>query len=91
MTESDQFKFDVRVREHMIRRSALDDSELQKHLAGLSDLDDKCDHLNLRQPALGRAEPESSARASGPPAAPRSVPPPPRAETDFDDEWGDGR
>jgi len=92
MTDPELFKFDVRVRERMLRRSAINDGELEQHLAKLSDLDEKCDNLNLRQPALGRGEPESSARPSGPPAAPRSVPPPPpRPDADFDDDWGDGR
>ena len=70
MSQSDLFRFDVRVRERMTRRGLLSESELEKHLGSLSDQEGRYDALPLTQPAL--------LRVSEPPPPP-SQPPPPQA------------
>jgi hypothetical protein len=99
MTGSESFKFDVRIRERMLRKGTLSESEVGKHLEGLSDVAAQGEDLVLRQPALHRHD--DAARKSVPPA-PRSVPPPmsasapPSATAEAeggadidDDDWGD--
>ena len=93
MTKPELFKFDVRVRERMLRKGALSESDVTHHLEGLADLAGRCDELVLRQPALQHGDAGAS---RGPPAQPppvRSSPPPAPAgasATDLDEEWGDG-
>ena len=100
MTGSESFKFDVRIRERMLRKGTLSDAEVGKHLEGLSDVAAQGEDMVLRQPALHRHD--EGARKSVPPA-PRSVPPPMSASAapsaageggeggaDLDDDdWGD--
>lgn len=93
MTNLEAFKFDVRVRERMLRRAAITDAELARHLEALRDLESQCDEMPLKQPALARPSHGDAfaARQSAAPAAPRSVPAPqPPVTGDLDDEWGDG-
>jgi len=83
------FNYDVRVRERMLRRGAISDSELAKHLDALPDLEGRFDELALRQPALQRGDEPAGPRTPSA-IAPRSVPPasPPSTE-DLDEEWGE--
>ena len=46
------FKYDVRVRERMLKRGMLTDSELSKHVDALSDVTDQVIEVELKQPAL---------------------------------------
>ena len=96
MTGSESFKFDVRIRERMLRKGTLSESEVGKHLEGLSVVAAQGEDLVLRQPALHRLD--DAARKSVPPA--RSVPPPMSAppsatgegeggEDIDDDDWGE--
>ena len=57
----EDFKYDVRVRERMLKRGALTDSELTKHVEALADVNDLVIEVELKQPALQR-ESEREAR-----------------------------
>ncbi len=48
------FKYDVRVRERMLKKGLLTESELTKHVAALADVSDLVIEVDLKQPALQR-------------------------------------
>jgi len=48
----ENFKYDVRVRERMLKRGLLTDSELTKHVDALADVTDLVVEVELKQPAL---------------------------------------
>jgi len=48
----ENFKYDVRVRERMLKRGLLTESELTKHVDGLADVTDQVIEVELKQPAL---------------------------------------
>lgn len=53
MTQNEQFKYDVRVRERMLKRGVITEAEVQKKLDALVGLDAACEELEASQPALG--------------------------------------
>jgi hypothetical protein len=55
MSDPADFKYDVRVRERMLKRGLLAESDLQKHLEALADAEQKSENVQLNQPALGAA------------------------------------
>jgi hypothetical protein len=55
------FKYDIRVRERMLKRGMLTDSELGKHVEALADVTDQVIEVELKQPALQK-ESEREAR-----------------------------
>jgi hypothetical protein len=55
------FKYDIRVRERMLKRGMLTDSELSKHVDALADVADQVVEVELKQPALQK-ESEREAR-----------------------------
>jgi hypothetical protein len=55
------FKYDIRVRERMLKRGMLTDSELSKHVDALADVSDQVIEVELKQPALQK-ESEREAR-----------------------------
>ncbi|HEY5375783.1 MAG TPA: hypothetical protein VIK01_19020 [Polyangiaceae bacterium] len=55
------FKYDVRVRERMLKRGILTDAELGKHVDALADVTDQVIEVELKQPALQK-ESEREAR-----------------------------
>jgi hypothetical protein len=57
MTEFNLFKFDVRIRERMLRRGQLSEADIRRHLDGLADSEAKSEALPQAQPALG-ADPD---------------------------------
>ncbi|HTA91989.1 MAG TPA: hypothetical protein VK745_20560 [Polyangiaceae bacterium] len=57
----ENFKYDMRVRERMLRRGQLTESELTKHVDALTDVADLLVEVELKQPALQR-ESEREAR-----------------------------
>jgi hypothetical protein len=57
MKSSELFKFDVRVRERMLKKGLISDKELATHLESLTDRATVCDDVRLDQPALGRHDP----------------------------------
>jgi hypothetical protein len=48
----ENFKYDVRVRERMLKRGLLTESELGKHVDALADVTDQVVEVELKQPAL---------------------------------------
>ena len=48
------FKYDVRVRERMLRKGLLSESDLGKHVDALADVSDQVVEVELKQPALQR-------------------------------------
>ena len=48
----ENFKYDVRVRERMLKRGLLTESELGKHIDALTDVTDQVVEVELKQPAL---------------------------------------
>ena len=46
------FKYDIRVRERMLKRGELSASELSKHVDALADVADQVVEIELKQPAL---------------------------------------
>jgi len=48
----ENFKYDVRVRERMLKRGLLTESELTKHVESLADVTDQVIEVELKQPAL---------------------------------------
>jgi hypothetical protein len=55
------FKYDIRVRERMLKRGILSDAELGKHVDALADVTDQVIEVELKQPALQK-ESEREAR-----------------------------
>ena len=55
------FKYDIRVRERMLKRGMLTDNELSKHVDALADVADQVIEVELKQPALQK-ESEREAR-----------------------------
>jgi hypothetical protein len=69
MRDPEMFRYDVRVRERMMKAGRLTPDELAKQLAGLVDVESNAASIELEQPALGRADGVGSTRASVPPPA----------------------
>jgi len=65
------FKYDVRVRERMLRKGTLTDGELTKHVDALGDVADQVVEVELKQPALQKESERIEMRVSRP--APRPV------------------
>lgn len=57
MKGSELFKYDVRVRERMLKKGLLSDKAVAEHLQALPDREGATDALPLDQPALGRHQP----------------------------------
>ncbi len=57
MSDPELFKYDVRVRERMLKRAAITEADLEKHLASLPDVEAQSANIELVQPALGGAHP----------------------------------
>lgn len=99
MSESELFKYDVRVRERLMRKGQLSEAEVRAHLDALPDSVSNSEVVTSAQPAVGR--PEEHARAArmrdlrGPLTPPLARPPaaPPVAMSfegdDDDDDGGD--
>lgn len=56
MSDPENFKFDVRVRDRMLRSGLLVEAELDQLLQSLPDVEDQGEPLGLGQPAIGRGE-----------------------------------
>jgi hypothetical protein len=69
MRDPEIFKYDVRVRDRMLKTGRLVPDELNRQLAGLADVETNAATIELEQPALGRSEGPGSTRASVPPPA----------------------
>jgi hypothetical protein len=62
MKDSELFKYDVRVRERMLKKGLLADKDLGRHLEALPDREAACERVVLEQPAIGRHEPGGARR-----------------------------
>src|SRR5205085_12016303 len=58
----ENFKYDVRVRERMLKRGLLTESELTKHVDALADVADQVIEVELKQPALVKESDRKSTR-----------------------------
>jgi hypothetical protein len=67
MRDPEMFKFDVRVRERMMKSGRLTPEDLAKRLASLDDVEANLSALELDQPALGRQDGAVASKASVPP------------------------
>lgn len=67
MRDPEMFRFDVRIRERMMKAGRLSPEDLAKQLGALVDVESNCVTVDLEQPALGRADGSGSNRASVPP------------------------
>lgn len=52
MSTNELFKYDVRIRERMLNRGLLKESELASHLESLEDLEAEARTVSIAQPAL---------------------------------------
>jgi len=65
MSTSELFKYDVRIRDRMLAKGLLNESELKSHLESLKDVESEAAVVTLPQPALaGTATGESQAPES---------------------------
>lgn len=64
MTDPELFKYDVRIRERMLRRGLLSEVDLRRHLDGLPDVENNSEPVPQHQPALGTGEGDSGEEAS---------------------------
>jgi hypothetical protein len=64
MRDPEIFKFDVRVRERLLKSGRLKSEELEQQLASLVDVEENSVPLELDQPALGRTDGVSMNRPS---------------------------
>lgn len=56
MRDPEMFKYDVRVRERMMRAGRLSTDEVDKMLSALPDVEANAVQLDLEQPAVGHAD-----------------------------------
>lgn len=64
MRDPEIFKFDVRVRDRLLKSGRLTAEDLGRKLESLVDVEENSIALELDQPALGRADGTTSHRAS---------------------------
>lgn len=64
MRDPETFKFDVRVRERMMKSGRLSSEELTKHLEAVEDVESNLADIELDQPALGRPDGSAAPKAS---------------------------
>jgi len=70
MRDPDMFKYDVRVRDRMLRAGRITGDEVNQLLQGLPDLEASVEAVPLNQPALdAAASAAASTRQSVPPSA----------------------
>ena len=69
MRDPEMFKYDVRVRDRMLRAGRISVEEVNGLLAALPDSESECEVVALNQPALDLAASQTvTARQSNPPA-----------------------
>ncbi len=57
----DEFQFDVRIQERLLKKGVIKKEELEQRLAALEDKEDESEPLELDQPGLLPSEPEAEA------------------------------
>lgn len=88
MPISDTLKNDIRVRDRLLRKNLLTESEVERQDAALLDVEDKAVVLELKQPALQKESERAidGPRISRPAPAARPAPIRPFEEEDDDEE-----
>jgi len=88
MPTSDSLKNDIRVRDRLLRKNQLTESEVERQDAALLDVEDKAVVLELKQPALQKESERAidGPRISRPAPAARPAPIRPFEEEDDDEE-----
>jgi hypothetical protein len=88
MPTSDTLKNDIRVRDRLLRKNQLTESEVERQDAALLDVEDKAVVLELKQPALQKESERAidGPRISRPAPAARPAPIRPFEEEDDDEE-----
>ena len=89
MRDPDTFKYDVRVRERMLRAGRVNTDDIARLLDALPDLEANLDIVLLNQPALDAAAAGAGAGAAVS-VTRQSVPPSPALEDVSDDDPDDG-
>ena len=59
MNIEEEFRFDVRIQERMLKKGLVTESELEQRLSGLKDVEEEAEALELQQPGLAPLEPEA--------------------------------
>ena len=88
MRDPDIFKYDVRVRDRMLRAGRVNTDDIARLLDALPDLEANLDIVTLNQPALDAAAAGAGAVVAS--ATRQSVPPSPPLEDASDDDPDDG-
>lgn len=50
MNIEEEFRFDVRIQERMVKKGLVSEEELQQHLSALKDVESESEELDLEQP-----------------------------------------
>jgi hypothetical protein len=85
---ADALKFDVRVRERLVKKGLLTEAEVDEHLNALPDRADNAVEVGIKQPAL-QTEAEREVLVVRTLARPAQPAPPPRMFGDDDDAYSD--
>lgn len=59
MSIEEEFRFDVRIQERMVKKGLVEKDELQKRLDALKDVESESEFLDLEQPGLSRLDSDS--------------------------------
>jgi hypothetical protein len=59
MNIDEEFRFDVRIQERMVKKGLVQKDELDQRLSGLKDLEEESEPLDLQQPGLAPLEAEA--------------------------------
>jgi hypothetical protein len=87
---ADALKFDVRVRERLLKKGLLTEAEVEQHLGSLPDRADGALEVGIKQPAL-QTEAEREVLVVRTLARPAQPVPPPRMFGDDDDAYSDDK
>ena len=52
----DSFRYDVRVRERLLKKGLLKPEEVEKHLAALTDLESQSEPVSVEQPGVSHGD-----------------------------------
>ncbi len=56
MNIEEEFRFDVRIQERMLKKGLVSEEELEQRLSGLKDVESESEELELEQPGLAPLE-----------------------------------
>jgi hypothetical protein len=87
---ADALKFDIRVRERLLKKGLLTEAEVEQHLSALPDRADSALEVGIKQPAL-QTEAEREVLVVRTLARPAQPAPPPRMFGDDDDAYSDDK